>query len=90
VSQKDYTNYQKKVISAYYEHRDELALTSLQSVVTDLFLADTDAKRSRLWDRAHKGCHPPGQKPPGLAQIIPAPSDRISGDSPCNDKKESR
>jgi hypothetical protein len=50
----EYTHYQKKVISAYYEHRDELALTSLQSVVTDLFLADTDAKRSRLWDRAHK------------------------------------
>ncbi len=54
MAKQEYTNYQKKVISAYYEHRDELALTSLQSVVTDLFLADTDKKRDRLWDRAEK------------------------------------
>lgn len=54
MAKQEYTNYQKKVISAYYEHRDELALTSLQSVVTDLFLADTDKKRARLWERAEK------------------------------------
>jgi hypothetical protein len=70
VSQKDYTNYQKKVISAYYEHRDELALTSLQSVVTDLFLADTDAKRSRLWDRAHKAMLKLKVKPAILEHIL--------------------
>jgi hypothetical protein len=66
----DYTNYQKKVISAYYEHRDELALTSLQSVVTDLFLADTDAKRSRLWDRAHKAMLKLKVKPAILEHIL--------------------
>ncbi len=66
----EYTNYQKKVISAYYEHRDELALTSLQSVVTDLFLADTDAKRSRLWDRAHKAMLKLKVKPAILEHIL--------------------
>jgi hypothetical protein len=66
----DYTNYQKKVISAYYEHRDELALTSLQSVVTDLFLADTDAKRARLWDRAHKAMLKLKVKPAILEHIL--------------------
>jgi hypothetical protein len=66
----DYTHYQKKVISAYYEHRDELALTSLQSVVTDLFLADTDAKRSRLWDRAHKAMLKLKVKPAILEHIL--------------------
>jgi hypothetical protein len=66
----EYTHYQKKVISAYYEHRDELALTSLQSVVTDLFLADTDAKRSRLWDRAHKAMLKLKVKPAILEHIL--------------------
>jgi hypothetical protein len=66
----EYTHYQKKVISAYYEHRDELALTSLQSVVTDLFLADTDAKRSRLWDRAHKAMLKLKVKPAIIEHIL--------------------
>jgi hypothetical protein len=66
----EYTHYQKKVISAYYEHRDELALTSLQSVVTDLFLADTDAKRARLWDRAHKAMLKLKVKPAILEHIL--------------------
>jgi hypothetical protein len=70
VPKQEYTNYQKKVISAYYEHRDELALTSLQSVVTDLFLADTDAKRSRLWDRAHKAMLKLKVKPAILEHIL--------------------
>ncbi len=54
MAKQEYSAYQKKVISAYYEHRDDLALASLQSVVTDLFLAETEAKRQRLWDRAAK------------------------------------
>jgi hypothetical protein len=70
MAKQDYTNYQKKVISAYYEHRDELALTSLQSVVTDLFLADTDAKRARLWDRAHKAMLKLKVKPAILEHIL--------------------
>jgi len=70
VAKQEYTNYQKKVISAYYEHRDELALTSLQSVVTDLFLADTDAKRARLWDRAHKAMLKLKVKPAILEHIL--------------------
>jgi hypothetical protein len=70
MAKQEYTNYQKKVISAYYEHRDELALTSLQSVVTDLFLADTDAKRARLWDRAHKAMLKLKVKPAILEHIL--------------------
>jgi hypothetical protein len=70
VSQKEYSKYQQKVISAYYEHRDELALSSLQSVVTDLFLADTDAKRARLWDRAHKAMLKLKVKPAILEHIL--------------------
>lgn len=49
---KDYTPYQKKVIQRYYDQRDVIMLTRLQELVTDLVLAETDAKRDRLWQRA--------------------------------------
>ncbi|MBE0538020.1 MAG: hypothetical protein IH624_20350 [Phycisphaerae bacterium] len=51
---KDFSRYQKKVISNYYEHLDTIMLTKLQEIVTDLYLADTKAKQDRLWERAEK------------------------------------
>ncbi|MGD2109789.1 MAG: hypothetical protein PVI86_10390 [Phycisphaerae bacterium] len=50
----DYSRYQKELISRYYDHRDTILLNRLQEIVTDLFLADSDAKRSRHWSRASK------------------------------------
>ena len=50
----DYTSYQKGLITRYYDHRDGILLTRLQEIVTDLFLADSEAKRKRLWSRADK------------------------------------
>ncbi len=50
----DYTPYQKKLISRYYDHRDGIQLTKLQEIVTDLVLADTEARTKRLWSRANK------------------------------------
>ena len=47
----DYTPYQKKVIERYYDQRDQIALTKLSELVTELYLADTDKKRNRLWER---------------------------------------
>ncbi len=50
----DYTPYQKNLITRYYDHRDGILLNRLQEIVTDLFLADSDRKRDRLWLRANK------------------------------------
>ena len=50
----DYTPHQEKVIKRYYDHRDEIMLAKLGEIVSDLYLADTQAKRDRLWDRAAK------------------------------------
>lgn len=47
----DYSPHQKKIIDRYYDHRDEIMLTKLEETVTDLFLADSDKKRDRLWKR---------------------------------------
>lgn len=48
----DRTPYQKKVIERYYDQRDVIMLNKLQELVTELYLADTDKKRDRLWARA--------------------------------------
>lgn len=50
----DYSNHQKKIIDRYYDHRDEIMLTKLGEIVTDLYLADSDRKRDQLWKRAEK------------------------------------
>ena len=48
----DFTPHQKKIINRYYDNRDHIMLTRLQEIVTELFLADTEAKQNRLWKRA--------------------------------------
>ena len=51
---KDYSNYQQGVISRYYENLDSIMLNKLQEMVTDLYLADSAAKKDKLWERVHK------------------------------------
>ena len=49
-----HTQHQKNIISQYYDRLDTIMLTKLQELVTELYLADTNAKRDRLWQRVHK------------------------------------
>ena len=51
MAKQEYSSYQKKIISNYYEHMDTIQLTKLQETVTELFLAETDKKRKQLWAR---------------------------------------
>jgi hypothetical protein len=48
------SEYQHRLISGYYDNLDAIMLRKLSELVTELYLADSDAKRSRLWQRAHK------------------------------------
>lgn len=48
----DYTPHQRKIISRYYDHRDEIMLTKLQEIVSELLLATGEAAVDRLWKRA--------------------------------------
>lgn len=48
----DFSRHQKKIISRYYEHHGEIMLTRLQEIVSELYLADSEAKTNRLWTRA--------------------------------------
>jgi hypothetical protein len=51
---REYSEYQKKVISGYYNNFDTIMLQKLSELVTELYLADSQAKKDRLWQRAHK------------------------------------
>ena len=54
MTKNEYSEYQKSVISGYYNNLDAIMLQKLSEMVTELYLADTDAKRNRLWQRVRK------------------------------------
>ena len=54
MAKNDYSQYQKAVISGYYNNLDTIMLQKLGELVTELYLADTQAKQERLWQRARK------------------------------------
>ncbi len=54
MGKQEYSQYQHGIISNYYSQLDTIMLAKLQELVSELYLADTDAKKKRLWDRAHK------------------------------------
>jgi hypothetical protein len=48
------SKHQAEIISGYYTHLDTIMLQKLGELVTELYLADTPAKKERLWQRVHK------------------------------------
>jgi hypothetical protein len=52
MSAQERSKYQKDVISNYYENLDSIMLQKLQELVSELYLAETAAKKDRLWQRA--------------------------------------
>lgn len=51
---KEYSAYQRDVISRYYENIDAITLTRLQELVSQLYLADSKSRQTQLWERVHK------------------------------------
>lgn len=47
----DFTPHQKKIIERYYHRRDDLMIQKLAQLVSELYLADSDKKLDRLWER---------------------------------------
>jgi hypothetical protein len=54
MAKQEYSDYQKGVINNYYSNLDAILLTKLGELVSELFLADSDVRRARLWQRVHK------------------------------------
>ena len=74
MAKRDYTPYQKNVISQYYDRLDTIMLAKLQELLSDLYLADTQAKRDRLWQRVHQAMTKLGV-PPAIVEHIMAKKD---------------
>ena len=65
----DYSPYQQKVIKRYYDQRDQIMLSKLQELVTELYLAESEKKRDRLWERVAQAMETL-KIPPRLAEHI--------------------
>lgn len=51
MAQRDYSEHQQNIISRYYSQLDTIMLNKLQQLVSELYLADSEAKKDRLWKR---------------------------------------
>jgi hypothetical protein len=54
MAQQDYSENQQKIISRYYSNLDTLMLQKLQAMVSELYLAESDKKKDRLWKRVRQ------------------------------------
>lgn len=51
----EYSRSQRKIIDRYYQNEDTIVATRLAEIVSDMALADGDAKKlDRLWKRAEQ------------------------------------
>jgi hypothetical protein len=67
---KEYSNYQRDVISRYYDNLDAITLTRLQDLVSRLYLANSKAKQAQLWERTHKAMMKLKVKPAIIEHIM--------------------
>jgi len=54
MSKQEYSDYQKDVINNYYRNLDAILLARLGELVSELYVAESDARQARLWQRVHK------------------------------------
>lgn len=54
MSDREYTDYQRKVIARYYDHREQLDQQRLAELVTSLYLATGAKQQAKLWKSAEE------------------------------------
>lgn len=69
MSAKQHSRYQQKVIQRYYDNLDNIVLTRLQELVTELYLKKDSKEEDRLWERVDKAMEKLKVKP-GLREHI--------------------
>jgi hypothetical protein len=70
MAKKEFSKYQTDVVGRYYDNLNTIMLQRLGEIVTELYLADTDDKKSRLWQRAHKAMVNLKVKPAIISHIM--------------------
>ncbi len=69
---KKHSNYQQKLIQNYYQNREAITIQTLGEVVSELYLATTEAKRNQLWRRAETALRNLGSEQAEATRIIRA------------------
>lgn len=49
MAKQELSSYQRKIVDRYYNNIDTISLTKLQEAVSELYLAETDKKKEKLW-----------------------------------------
>ncbi len=52
MAEREYSKYQQKVIRNYYDNREGIDEGRLSELVTNLYLAESDKKKQKLWESA--------------------------------------
>ena len=77
MAKKEYSKYQKDIITNYYDNLSGIMLQKLSELVSELYLADSEARRSRLWDRVYKAMVNLKIPPPIITHIMTKKDVRI-------------
>ncbi len=70
MAKQNYSNHQLSVISRYYDNLDTIMLNKLSELVTELYLAESQKKKDRLWERVEKAMEKLKIKPPIIDHIM--------------------
>ncbi|MCC6426618.1 MAG: hypothetical protein IT435_07330 [Phycisphaerales bacterium] len=65
-----FTAYQQGIVNRYYATADTRIVSTLQELVSDIALAETDAAKTRLWKKAADNLAKTTIDPKKAAQII--------------------
>lgn len=49
-----YTPHQRGIIKRYYEHKDDLMVQKLTETVSNLYLAESEKDKAKLWAQAER------------------------------------
>lgn len=68
---REYSKTQKKIIDRYYENQDTIVAQRLGEIVTELFLAiGNEKKTNQLWTRAEKALARSGLNKAAVARVL--------------------
>lgn len=70
MSSRDLSRRQQSIVKRYYENLDAIVATRLQEAVTELYLAESDAKRAKLWQKVKAQLDKTPADPQLIQQIV--------------------
>ena len=54
MAKRHYSTHQQRIIKNYYKNKDDIQTQKLGEIIAEIYLADTDKKKTALWKRVEK------------------------------------